>query len=174
MKLTKCSNNHYYNADKLPYCPHCINIETGVPLKNLSGMNQADVGTESAEHIVESTDSFQRKTVGWLVCVEGNMVGESFILYDRENYIGRSPNMNICLSKEPTVSRDNHACITYDKNTNCLSITPGVRNYTVLLNDLLLTDTQPLSDRNLIQLGDCVLLYVALCDKNFSWSYNNH
>lgn len=166
MKLTKCPNNHYFNADKLPYCPHCINIEAGVPIENLSGLGQADVGTQSV-HIITTPDSLQRRTVGWLVCVEGNLVGESFILYDSDNYIGRSPNMNICLSKEPTVSREKHAYITYDKTTKELSITPG--NGVVLLNDTLINNLQPLQDRNLIQLGDCVLLFVALCNHEFSW-----
>lgn len=168
MKLTKCPNNHYYNADKLPYCPHCINIETGVPITNLSGAGQADVETESV-HIIDGTNTLQRKTVGWLVCIEGNMLGESFILYDGDNYIGRSPHMNICLSKEPTVSRDNHACITYDRGHKKLSIRCDSSDHSVLFNDSVLLGSKPLENRNLIQLGDCVLLYVALCDEDFSW-----
>lgn len=168
MKLTKCPNNHYYNADKLPYCPHCIHIETGVPIENLSGTDQADIGTESV-HIIDGANTLQRKTVGWLVCIEGNMLGESFILYDGDNYIGRSPNMNVCLSKEPTVSRENHACITYDKETKALALIPGSSEQPILLNDILLTGSQPLQDRNLIQLGDCVLLFVALCNNDFTW-----
>lgn len=168
MKLTKCPNNHYYNADKLPYCPHCINIEAGVPIENLNGLDQADVDTQSV-HIIESNHALQRKTIGWLVCIKGNMMGESFILYDTDNYIGRSHHMNICLSKEPTVSRENHACIHYDKSTKSLYISCQKDSNPVLLNDALLIDSQPLQDRNLIQLGDCILLYVALCNENFSW-----
>lgn len=168
MKLTKCPNNHYYNADKLPYCPHCINIEIGVPIADLSGLKQADIATESV-HVVDSANTLHRKTIGWLVCIEGNMLGESFILYEGNNFIGRSPQMNICLSKEPTVSRNNHACIIYNREKRTLSIQSGTKNHIVLLNDNILTDSQPLQDRNLIQLGDCILLYVALCDDNFSW-----
>ena len=169
MKLTKCPNNHYYNADKLPYCPHCINVETGIPITNLDGVDQKDIETVSTEHILETSKSLQRKTIGWLVCIDGNMLGESFAIYDCENYIGRSPNMNICLAKEPTVSRENHACIAYDRNTKLLTLTPGSTHNTVLLNDTELTDTGILCDRNLIQLGDCTLLFVALCNETFSW-----
>lgn len=169
MKLTKCPNNHYYNADKLPYCPHCINLETGITITNLEGKNQKSVETVSTEHIIESTSTLQRKTIGWLVCMKGNMLGESFILYDGKNYIGRSPNMNICLSKEPTVSRENHACILYDSETNLTTIVPGTTKNNTLLNDTELTDTMILSDRNLIQLGDCVLLFVAFCNATFIW-----
>lgn len=169
MKLTKCPNNHYYNADKLPYCPHCINLETGISVQNLEGMNQKSVETVSTEHIIDSINALQRKTIGWLVCIKGNMQGESFILYDKKNYIGRSPNMNICLSKEPTVSRENHACIQYNAETNVTTITPGSTSNSILLNDTELTDTAILCDRNLIQLGDCILLYVALCNESFTW-----
>lgn len=169
MKLTKCPNNHYYNADKLPYCPHCINLKVGVPVSQLDGMDQKSIATASTEHIVEGNNTLHRKTIGWLVCIQGNMLGESFILYDIDNYIGRSPNMNICLSKEPTVSRENHACITFDQESKSLTIIPGNVHNKVLLNDTELDSTRPLSDRNLIQLGDCILLFVALCNEMFSW-----
>lgn len=169
MNLTKCPNNHYYNADKLPYCPYCINIEAGVSITNLSGLDQAHIGTASTPSYTEETTALQRKTIGWLVCIEGNMRGESFPIYDQKNYIGRGSHMNICLSKEPTVSRENHACIVYEKDTKALLIKPCNTKNIILLNDALLTDTQPLQNRNLIQLGDCVLLFVALCDDNFSW-----
>ncbi len=168
MKLTKCPNNHYYNADKLPYCPHCINIENGIPIANLTGTDQADIETQSV-HIIDGAHTLQQKTVGWLVCIEGNMIGESFILYDKANHIGRSPHMNICLSKEPTVSRDNHACISYDKDNKSMTISTGSNDAPVLLNDTPFIGSHPLHDRNLIQLGDCVLLYVALCNEHFSW-----
>ncbi|MBE5943139.1 MAG: FHA domain-containing protein [Lachnospiraceae bacterium] len=168
MKLTKCPNNHYYNADKLPFCPHCIHVENGISVSDIRGERQADIDTVSVHTITPPAD-FQKKTIGWLVCVEGNTVGESFTVYDCDNYIGRSSHMNICLSKEPTVSRESHACISYNKETKDISIAPTSDGSPVLLNDALLTETHTLSNRNLIQLGDCVLLFVALCDEDFSW-----
>ncbi len=168
MKLTKCPNNHYYNADKLPFCPHCIHVENGVAVSDLRGERQADIDTVSVHTITPPTD-FQKKTIGWLVCVEGNTVGESYTVYDCDNHIGRSSHMNICLAKEPTLSRESHACISYNKETKEICITATSNNAPVLLNDALLTDTHILCNRNLIQLGDCVLLFVALCDENFSW-----
>lgn len=168
MKLTKCPNHHYYNADKLPYCPHCIHIESNVPVDDISGLQQQNIDTISITNTAFS-DFLQKKTSGWLVCIAGEMYGESFILYDGVNHIGRNRNMNICLSKESTVSRETHATINYDTKKREFTLCNGSLGKPVLLNNTIVTGTTPISDRDLIQLGDCQLLFVALCDHEFSW-----
>lgn len=168
MKLTKCSNNHYYNADKLPYCPHCIHIESSVPVEDVEGLDQQYVDTISVEDNAVCTLQ-ERKTTGWLVCISGEMYGESFILYEGDNHIGRERNMNVCLAKEPTVSRNTHATITYNTEQNSFSLGIGASDKPVFHNNTLVTNTALLTSKDLIQLGDCQLLFIALCSNEFSW-----
>lgn len=168
MKLTKCPNNHYYNADKLPYCPHCSHIESNIPVKDISGLQQHNVETVSIDRTA-SMNIEKRQTVGWLVCISGEMYGESFILYNGTNHIGRNPNMNVCLAKENTVSRNIHATITFDTQTQTFTLNKGISDKPVLVNNELSTETTPIVHHDVIQLGDCQLLFVALCGNEFSW-----
>lgn len=168
MKLTKCPNGHYYNADKLPYCPHCTHLESNISIEDISGLQQHNIETLSVDQ-PSALNIEKRRTVGWLVCISGEMYGESFILYGGANHIGRNPNMNICLAKEDTVSRNIHATITFDTEKQEFTLCKGVSGKPVLVNNELNTKTTPLVNHDVIQLGDCQLLFVALCGDEFSW-----
>lgn len=166
MKLVKCINNHYYNAEKLPYCPHCANEASGLSPEQLAGMGQQSIDTVS---VSKNTAVFQKYTVGWLVCINGNMKGDSFSLYSGTNEIGRNPNMNVCLSKEPTIRRESHATILYDNNNHTFILSASTDSNPVLQNGNLVTEPVTLTTRDLLILGECELLFIALCDDNFSW-----
>ena len=52
MNLTKCSNGHYYDADKYPSCPHC-NKNADNDDKMTVMMSQKDQETLSLEQYDE-------------------------------------------------------------------------------------------------------------------------
>ena len=168
MNMIKCEKEHIYDADKFDSCPHCANIKAGVNIPDMLGKEQSEIGTliPAEEKKNNYRMRLSRNTVGWLVCTSGTMKGESFVLREGENAIGRAQHMDVVLSEEPTVSRNKHAVIVYEK--------PFVYRLErtsdhVLHNGKSCQSSQTLSSRDRIQLGDCELIFIPLCDGTFSW-----
>ncbi|MBQ9984144.1 MAG: FHA domain-containing protein [Lachnospiraceae bacterium] len=175
MNLIKCVNEHYYDSDKFDSCPHCANIAADVKVPNILGTNQHKIETVIPDqNILKDYQKIgHRRVAGWLVCIAGEMQGESFTLYEGINHIGRAPHMDVALFREPTVSRENHAIITYENKSNLfsLSIEPD-EVAPVLYNDTLVKKSfsQTLSARDILTLGDCQLCFIPFCDEHFNWS----
>ncbi|MBR1866185.1 MAG: FHA domain-containing protein [Lachnospiraceae bacterium] len=166
MNLIKCPNQHFYDADKFVTCPHCENEAAGVRIADLMGQQQKDKDTA----IPDDPESVSRpKTTGWLVCTSGIMRGESFILREGVNHIGRASHMDIRLSREPSVSREDHAVITYDATDHTFILSSAAHADRVWYNQMPLTGAQPLTTGDCICLSDCTLLFVALCNDSFAW-----
>ena len=108
MNLIKCNNNHYYDADKFPACPYCSDMQSGFS-QTMPANEQSDIGPTQPETEVTTTttqntvpptvlDTDIQKTVGfyeedmglepvvgWLVCIEGNLIGKDFRLTSGRN-----------------------------------------------------------------------------------------
>lgn len=175
MNLIKCEHEHYYDSDKFDSCPHCANIAADVKIPNLFGDNQNKIDTVIPDQdILKDYQKIgHRKVTGWLVCIAGEMEGESFTLYEGANHIGRAPHMDVALFREPTVSRENHAIITYeaDNKTFTLSVEPDTVA-PVFYNDTLLkkNHSQTMFSRDILTLGECHLCFIPFCDETFSWN----
>ncbi len=168
MKLIQCENNHYY-SDKLVSCPYCTNKKRKKEGEDIYGKGQWWVDTVILPDESKTEQFPCRRTVGWLVCIEGEMLGESFALREGENVIGRERNMDVALVLEPTVSRENHGIIRYDaEKNNCILHASG-ENKKIYCNNKEVKHRKTLKDRDIISLGDCSLVFVAFCDHSFSW-----
>jgi hypothetical protein len=95
-----------------------------------------------------------------LVCVEGAMLGEGFLLKEGENSIGRASNMDVALTREVTISRKEHAIIYYDQNTDSFTLTVGKEDAVVLCNDIWVKTDCRLQDRDELVLGECRLVFI--------------
>lgn len=171
MNLIKCENNHFYDSDKFLSCPHCANVAAGVTVPDILGQNQNKIRTAipQAQDIKEQQLS-HGKTTGWLVCIEGEMLGESFVLREGENFIGRSASMDIALLYEPTVSREKHAVIFYNDKKNTFTLySPGHSDQT-FCNNKRIKEKQPIKNRDIITLGSCSLIFISFCNASFVWS----
>ncbi|MCM1498685.1 MAG: FHA domain-containing protein [Clostridium sp.] len=171
MKMVKCINGHKYNAEKFNICPHCAGMGTKEQLAATLMDMENDVDTEEPER--ENQQKYEivgrRKVVGCLICVKGAMIGEGFFLVEGPNDIGRGANMEVVLSKELTVSRKAHACITYEKKKNQYYLMAAEDKKDVLYNGRIVENPVLLDNGGDIQIGQCGLRFVAFCDKNFSW-----
>lgn len=171
MNLTKCKNNHYYDGTKFTSCPHCINEENAPHFSGILGLRQKKIATKAPLPSEEVTyPSLHHNTVGWLVCLKGVMRGESFPIREGENHIGRSSNMDIVLFKEASVSRENHAIITFSPKDNNFILAAPDYPAALFLNNSPLKQASPLSAKDRIQLGSCLLLFVPLCNETFNWN----
>lgn len=174
MNLVKCANGHFYNAKKLPCCPHCANEEAGVFVEDLTGAKQDSIDTAIPKQ--QLPEKYQRAAAsalsGWLVCIDGAMRGDSFTLYTGTSRIGRDASMDVVLFREPTVSRICHALITYKpEDTSFTMSVPAGAASPVYLNGQLMKagHSATLSSHDRITLGECVLVFVPFCGEAFRW-----
>lgn len=109
------------------------------------------------------------KVVGWLVCVKGSEKGKDFILGSGRNFIGRSPSMDVSLMGDASVSRENHAVITYNPRGNNFSISYGTGHGIVYLNGEEVLSPMKLNPYDQIELGETILIFIPFCGENFKW-----
>lgn len=186
MNLTRCSQGHFFDADKFATCPHCESsgnggmvtqpskpepkekkeekVEVQKSLKNQVDDVQKTVG------MFRTDKSSKQPVAGWLVCVEGPHFGEDFRIVMGRNFLGRAGNMDIVLAKDNMVSRDKHAIIVYEPKDNIFIIQPGESKELFYLNDRVVLSPAELNPYDTLKLGSCILLFVPFCSKNFNWN----
>lgn len=107
------------------------------------------------------------RTVAWLVCVNGFDRGRDYALRDKVNVIGTSPDNDVRIHREPTVSSENHASITYDRNTNTCEIHIGKAGK-VCINGQDFTTTQTLKKLDILTFGNAQFVF-ALASDGLGW-----
>jgi hypothetical protein len=108
--------------------------------------------------------------VGWLICVEGKDKGRDYRIHTDNNYIGRSEKMDICIRGDDTVSRDNHAIISYDNRDRIFYFSPGEGRSIVRVNGKAIFNTVEIKSYDKVELGNTKLLFCALCGEGFNWN----
>lgn len=193
MPLQECENGHLYDTDQYAKCPYCssqtsvITFGTGNAGINppVNAGSVSEVGSTIApQGYMKQQDSradtgktvgvFQKKmkfepVVGWLVCIDGPEKGKDFRIYGRNNTIGRSDKMDICIKGDPTISRENHARLAYDEKHNAFHLIPAENTNTIYLNDEPVYVPTKLNVRDVIEFGDCKLVFIPFCDDKFTW-----
>lgn len=163
MHLLKCENGHIYDSDKFRSCPHCstVHMEFAATVDDI-GDNQADVDTEipEASMQMEYEKISRRKVVGMLICKEGEMQGEGFLIREGENAIGRASNMDVALVKEVTISRKHHATIRYQlEKGNCILSVNAEKN-DVYINGKKVENEMIIGNYDELMIGDCKLIFI--------------
>ena len=193
MAIQECGNGHLYDTDQDASCPYCqgdgnrINFagsEVGRTVGVAPAARAAEVGaTVAPVNYTRQQDRgdtgktvgvFQKKmsfepVVGWLVCIEGPEKGKDFRIYGRNNTVGRSEKMDICLKGDSTISRENHARLAYDEKHNAFHLIPAESTNTIYLNDEPVYVPAKLTSYDVIEFGDCKLVFVPFCNERFTW-----
>ncbi|MBR6985803.1 MAG: FHA domain-containing protein [Ruminococcus sp.] len=107
--------------------------------------------------------------VGWLVCTHGSHFGESFIIVAGMNSIGRNNTNRIVLDKDPSVSREKHALITYEPKHRRFYVKPGDSSGLTYINEEYITETKQIKEKDVIELGNSKFIFVPLCGEDFTW-----
>lgn len=122
-------------------------------------------------HILYTGETSQiEPVVGWLVCVLGSQQGLSFPLSGGRNRIGRSADIDVCLSSDPEVSRNMHCILTFDPASEAFYLQAGDGRGLTYLNGTLLLTPMQLKPHDLIRVGATTLLFVPLCGESFHWN----
>ncbi len=108
--------------------------------------------------------------VGWLVCVKGNNIGRDYRLTAGRNFIGRAPEMDVCIKGDNSVSRNSHAIIVYDPKSNLFLAQPGDAKELFYINNELVLAATKLKAFDRMSLGETELMFIPLCGEEFNWS----
>ncbi|MFK7874569.1 MAG: FHA domain-containing protein [Paracoccaceae bacterium] len=109
--------------------------------------------------------------VGWLLVVKGPGRGHCFTLTAGMAQIGRGEDQTIQLDFGDTaISRDNHAAVVFDPETNTFLLGHGGKSNIVRLNGKPVISNETLSNGDNIGIGETVLQLKTLVDDTFSWA----
>ncbi len=107
--------------------------------------------------------------VGWLVCVNGEEKGKDYRIHADNNFIGRSERMDICIRGDETISRDNHAIISYDTVERIFFFSPGDGRSIIRYNGKALFQTTQMAAYDHIMIGKTELIFIPFCTEKFNW-----
>lgn len=107
--------------------------------------------------------------VGWLVCIDGPEKGKDYHLWAKINKIGRSDKMDVCIRKDNTISKENHARLAYDPKHNSFQLIPADSINNIYLNDEPVYTPAKLSAYDVIELGESKVVFIPLCSDRFTW-----
>lgn len=178
MQLTRCDNGHYYDASKHSSCPHCGVQNLDIDFQKTVAKRPSDAGSRPSEAAAgegKTVGMYHKKmgidpVVGWLVCVVGPDHGKDFRIHSERNFIGRSEKMDIAILGDETVSRDNHAIVSYNPKQNIFRIYPGESRGLAYLNDEEVITPMELKPFDVIELGQSKLVFVPFCSDKFVWN----
>ena len=149
MKLTKCPNGHFYDADKHPECPYCNGgLEAGSAIARPGAA--AEAGLAAAP---------KGPVTGWLVVLDGPARGQDLRLGEGRNFLGvdAAGNPAVLDANSPLAVR--RGIVVYDPQDNNWCALPGSSNE---LCTLKAGDT--------FAVGGAQLRFVPLCGPEFNWN----
>ncbi len=129
---------------------------------------------QGGESLAQPSGGYWRRggpVTGWLVIVKGPGRGVALELGVGNNHIGRSRDHNRVVLDfgDATISSANSGNVAYDIKAKQFVLVPGQSTNLIYLNDNAVYVPAPLKTGDLIQIGQTILYFVALCGENFSW-----
>lgn len=160
MKLTKCPNGHFYDADKNPECPYCNGgLEAGSAIARPGAA--AEAGLAAAP---------KGPVTGWLVVLDGPARGQDLRLGEGRNFLGvdAAGNPAVLDANSPLAVR--RGIVVYDPQDNDWCALPGSSNELCTLNGKSLIEKMPLTAGDTFAVGGAQLRFVPLCGPEFNWN----
>ncbi|WP_067141530.1 FHA domain-containing protein [Oceanivirga salmonicida] len=163
MQLERCEKGHIFNVLKDKTCPYCIlsKEENKYDMEN-------DTVIKTLAYIEENVDP----VVAWLVCIEGAERGKEYRLKDGRNFVGSSPNMDVCILGDDKIAKENHFSISYNNKQRIFVISPGSSGNIIYVDKKALYETKTIENFSLIEVCDTKLVLIQFCGDNFSWENN--
>lgn len=171
MKLLKCINGHYYDSTKEKACPYCqeqVKEEVKPEVIEVKPVEEIVINKEMEAVLEDKSPEFDPVT-GWLVCIEGADKGKDYKIRSEKNFIGRSPRMDVCISGDAAVSKENHAIVSFNPKKRIFKVHPGEGRGLVYLNGDDIDAAKEIKSYDIIELGNTKLLFIALCGESFGW-----
>jgi len=180
--MARCEQGHFFDERKHVGCPFCAVLARAMGLTPAAKSAPACLPEEDRTRRRQTRPAADRRTVsilqqrtgfdpvvGWLVCVEGPDRGRDYRLHSENNFIGRDPGMDVCISGDGAVSRHKHAVLSFDPASNDFELSPGESRRLVYLNERRVNAPVSIDIYDAIGLGRTTLLFMPFCSDQFRW-----
>lgn len=108
---------------------------------------------------------------GWIVIVKGPGRGGFRPVFVGMNSVGRAPSQRVSLDfGDETISREEHAFITYDDETRTFYLQHGGKSNLVRLAGKPVLAPTELKPNDLFRIGNTTFRFVACCGPEFCWT----
>ncbi len=180
--MKQCERGHFYDDGRYSSCPYCETAAAGAGAGKTVGLDGAGGAGKTVSVQQASAPQERGKTVGLIkksigldpavgfaICTEGPHKGEDFKLRAGRNFIGRSSQMDVALPDDDTVSRENHALISYDTKNNAFLLIAGHGRGLTYCNKAQVEATLELNAYDVIEVGSSTLIFLPFCGERFQW-----
>jgi pSer/pThr/pTyr-binding forkhead associated (FHA) protein len=117
-----------------------------------------------------AADEDLRLVAGWLVVIDGPGRGKFAAVYDGMNSLGRGADQATQLNfGDETISRSEHAFVTYDHKDRKFYLQHGGKASIVRLNGQPVLQPSQMKSGDTIFVGSTTLRFVAMCGDIFDW-----
>ncbi len=185
MAVIRCEHGHFFDNEKFDNCPHCeappkvgrlhnddLTQYKTTPSQVFSSQMQIQlsnvVGDEDKTVRLYQESIGIDPTVAWLVCTEGPERGRSYPLHVGRNFIGRALTMDISMTDDEMVSRENHCSIVFDPNSIQYFLARG-NGAIVLVNQEPVSKSIRLQGDELIAIGSSLFVFIPFCKEGRLW-----
>jgi hypothetical protein len=108
---------------------------------------------------------------GWVVVIKGQGRGDYRPIYAGMNSVGRDASQRISLNfGDESISREEHAFITYDEEQRCFYLQHGGKPNIIRLGSTPVLTPMEIKPYDLIRIGRTTLRFIPCCGPHFSWS----
>ena len=108
---------------------------------------------------------------GWIVVVKGPGRGGFRPVYVGMNSVGRAPSQRIPVDfGDESISREEHAFITYDDETRTFYLQHGGKSNLVRLGGKPVLAPTEIKAGDIFRIGNTTLRFVACCGPDFDWA----
>lgn len=162
-----------YAAPQAPRVGAVIGTTRLVGMQGQTGAAQApDSGSSSARtQILREANVEVEPVVGWVVILKGPGRGGFRPVFPGMNSVGRAPSQRIPLDfGDETISREEHAFITYDDETRTFYLQHGGKSNLVRLGGKPVLQPMELKPNDHFRIGATTFRFVACCGPEFSWA----
>lgn len=158
MKLTKCEQGHFFDADKFPACPYCH-----AELQSETTIVQTSQVTPAAAAAPEGP------VAGWLVVLDGPARGRDLRLGIGRSFLGLDEaGTPVTLSADAPLGA-RQAIVVYDDQADAFTLLPGSSQELCYLGGQAVLEACALEAGAELRLGAASLRFVPFCGGGFHW-----
>jgi hypothetical protein len=114
-------------------------------------------------------DSGLDPVCGWFVCTEGEDKGRDYRIKTERNFIGRGTNMDIMINGDDSISRENHASITFNPRNLKFTVATGEGRGLIYLNGEVIETSTEVSSYDELEIGNTKLVFIPFITESFEW-----
>lgn len=136
-----------------------------------AGSGTAKMGSQGkTQYVREGTVDTNDPVAGWIVVVKGPGRGGFRPVFVGMNSVGRAPSQRICLDfGDETISREEHAFITYDDESRTFYLQHGGKSNLVRLGGAPVLQPTVLAPHAEFRIGNTTFRFFPCCGPDFNW-----